>query len=407
MIDTLRQATATLLGYPLRSSLGALAIAVAVATIIIVVTALEGVRLYTEATTARTFGSETFVIAQVASGGRVSRRELRAQLERNPPIRRSDAAFLKRHQGSTVLYAPTAQTRAQVTAGALAIDDAIVTGAPATIASIRQIDLESGRFFNEDEEANGAAVAVIGADIAAALLTPADSAAASIRVAGRRFRVIGVQARVGSTGAGSVDKYVWMPLRAYERAFGAPRSYQVFARGAGGVSEQAAEDRARTTLRARRALLPGDVDNFDVLTPDAARSFVASLSQRIGAAAGPISLMALLVAVVVVTNTILVSVTQRTREIGVRRALGATRIRIVQEVIAESLVMALVGGAAGAAAAWGVMTVVRMTTGLPLTVLPGTLFWAMAAAAVSGLLAAWYPARRATRMDVIGAMRSE
>ena len=407
MIDTVRQAVGTLLGHPLRSSLGGLAIAVAVATIVIVVAALDGVRRYTEAQTARTFGSDTFVIAQVASGGRVSRRELRAQLERNPPIRRSDTAFLDRYRGGIVMYAPSAQTRAEATSEGRSMDDVLVTGTAATIAAIRQIDLDSGRFFSADEDAAGAAVAVIGADVATALLPTAATEPPSIRLAGRRFMVIGVQSPVGTSGAGSVDKYVWIPLRAYERAFGAPRTYQLFARGEAGRSSQDAEDRARNTLRALRRLDPGATDNFDVLTPDAARGFVANLSQRIGAAAGPISLMALLAAVVVVTNTILVSVTQRTREIGVRRGLGASRARIVQEVIAESLVMAIAGGAAGAAGAWAVIVSVRSATDFPVMIDPATLAWAMSAAAASGLLAAWYPARRATHVDIIAAIRAD
>lgn len=404
-LEILRQAVGTLRSYPMRSALGALAIAVAVATIVIVVTALDGVRLYTEQTTARTFGSDTFVIAQVAAPTRVSRRELLAQLERNPPIQRAEMSFLERYRGDVAIYAPSTQRRSEVTAGALAIEDAIVTGATASIASIRQIDLSSGRFFDQREDQAGAAVAVIGADVASTLFP--SSAPAAIRVGGRRFEVIGVQARVGSTGSGSIDKYVWIPLRAYERAFGAPRSYQVFARGAEGVSATDAEDRARVTLRAKRALPVGAADNFDVLTPDAARGFVANLSQRIGVAAGPISLMALLAAVVVVTNTVLVSVTQRTREIGVRRALGATRQRIVQEVVAESVLLSILGGLAGAAAATAIMTTAGALTGLPLIVSGATFGWAMVAAAGSGLAAAWYPARRATATDVIAAIRTE
>ena len=109
----------------------------------------------------------------------------------------------------------------------------------------------------------------------------------------------------------------------------------------------AAEDRARATLRARRRLEPGQDDTFDVLTPDAARGFVFRLSERIGLAAGPISAMALLAAIVVVTNTILVSVTERTREIGVRRALGASRRDVMAEVLAESGLLAVAGGAVG------------------------------------------------------------
>ena len=137
-LEILRQAVGTLRSYPMRSALGALAIAVAVATIVIVVTALDGVRLYTEQTTARTFGSDTFVIAQVAAPTRVSRRELLAQLERNPPIQRAEMSFLERYRGDVAIYAPSTQRRSEVTAGALAIEDAIVTGATASIASIRQ-----------------------------------------------------------------------------------------------------------------------------------------------------------------------------------------------------------------------------------------------------------------------------
>ena len=199
---------------------------------------------------------------------------------------------------------------------------------------------------------------MIGADVDDALFPPTRSETQAIRIAGRRFTVIGVQSRVGSTGAGSLDKYVWIPLRAYERAFGAPRPCRCLRKATGSTSHRRGGSRAHLVARTARSL-PGEADTFDVLTPDAARGFVANLSQRIGAAAGPISLMALLAAVVVVTNTVLVSVTQRTREIGVRRALGARRSRIVQEVLAESLLMAVSGGAAGAAVAVALIAAVR------------------------------------------------
>jgi putative ABC transport system permease protein len=391
----------------MRSALGALAIAVAVATIVTVVTALEGVRLYAEATTARTFGSDTFVIAQVAASSRVSRRELREQLARNPAIRRADLRFLERYAGDVVMYAPSAQTRAEVSAGSRLLEDATVTGTTAALADIRDLDLERGRFFLPSEDLAGDAVAVIGADVADALFPTSDALAQTFRVSGRAFTVIGVQARQGSAGAGSLDKYVWIPLRAYERAFGAPRTLQVFARAEPGYDTEAAEGRAITSLRARRSLQPGASNTFDLLTPDAARGFVANLSQRIGAAAGPISLMALLAAIVVVTNTVLVSVTQRTREIGVRRALGARASRIVQEILAESLLLSIAGGTAGALAAWALLATIEYALDLPLRVAPQTLVLAMTAAAGSGIIAAWYPARRAVALDVVAAIRAE
>ena len=406
MREAIAQAALAVRANPLRSALGGLAIAAAVATIVIVVTALDGVRRYAEITTARTFGSDTFLIAQVASPGRISRRQLLEQLARNPPITRSELGFLSRYAGDRALYAPNAQTRADVTRADRRIDDVAITGTTSTLAEIRDLNIIDGRFFRSDEDGAGAQVAVVGADVVDALFASESAIGQPIRIAGRRFDVIGVQGRVGSGGGGSLDKYVWIPIRAYERAFGSPRSLQVFAKNPAGIPAEA-EDHARVSMRAARSLRPNVDDTFDILAPEAARGFVANLSARIGVAAAPISLMALLAAIVVVTNTVLVSVTQRTREIGVRRAVGARRDQIVMEILAESLLLALGGGIAGIAAALMLMAAAMAVLPIPLAASPGTLAVAVIAAAGSGVAAGWYPAVRATRLDVITALRSE
>ncbi|MCC7244006.1 MAG: ABC transporter permease [Acidobacteria bacterium] len=405
--EAIAQGAAALVNNPLRAGLGALAIAVAVATIVLVVSALDGVALYARQTTARTFGSDTFLIAQIASPGRVSRRELQEQLQRNPPIRRTELKFLDQYAGGLVEYAPNAQTRADVMAGGRKIENASVTGTTWRLANLRDLAIDRGRFFRADEDQRGEPVVVIGADIVDALFPAVDPLGQPVRIAGRRFIVIGTQERQGQSGGTSLDKYAWMPLRAFERAFGTPRSLQIFAKATGDRPSVVGEDRARISLRARRALAPGVPDTFDILTPDAARGFVASLSERIGAAAGPISLMALIAAIVVVTNTVLVSVTQRTREIGVRRALGASRRQIMREVLAESAQVSLVGGAVGTAVAVTIVSLLARTLDLPVSVRGTTVAWSLTASALSGLAAGWYPARRAVRLDVIAAMRAE
>ena len=401
------QAASAIRANPLRSVLGGLAIAVAVATMLIVGVALDGIRLYAEQTTARTFGADTFLIAQVASPGRISRRELLDQLARNPPIRRGETGFLSRQAEGRVLYAPNSQARADVIRGSLKIEAVAVTGTTASLAQIRDVNVVEGRFFNNDEDASGSQVAVIGADVVDALFPEASPIGQAIRIAGRRFDVIGVQGRVGSGGGGSLDKYVWVPLRAHERMFGQVKSLQIFARAQGNVDSVSAEDHARISLRAVRNLQPGTADTFDVLAPDAARGFVANLSSRIGAAAGPISLMALLAAVVVVTNTVLVSVTQRTREIGLRRALGARRGDVIREVLAESILLSVAGGACGAAAVALLVSAVSRVAPVGLSINASSLALTLLAAAGSGLAAGWLPAVRATRLDVINAIRAE
>jgi putative ABC transport system permease protein len=405
--DAIIQAAAALAVHPLRAGLGALAIAVAVATMVLVVSALEGLATYARRTTARAFGAETFLLAQVAAPGRVSRRELLDQLQRNLPIRRFEVAFLERHAEDLVVYAPNVQTTAEVAAGGRVYENGAVTGTTAALSEIRDLAIQRGRFFTREEAQAAAQVAVIGVDVADAVFPGLDPLGRTIRVAGRGFTVIGTQERLGSFGGASLDRYVWIPIRAYERAFGAPRNLQVFARAREGLPSAVGEDRARISLRARRALEPGVPDNFDLLTPDAARNFVVTLSQRIGAAAGPISLMALLAAIVVVTNTVLVSVTERTREIGVRRALGAPRGQIMREVIAESSLVAIIGGLGGTALAVAAVAGLETLLEVGLAVRPSTLAWSLAASAASGLAAGWYPARRATRIDVIEALRIE
>lgn len=401
------QGVAAAAAHRLRSSLGALAIAAAVATIVIVVAALDGVAAYARTTTARAFGSETFLIAQVASPGRVSRRELQEQLQRNPAIRRIELTAMERLAGGLVEYAPNAQTTAEVAAGGRTYENGAVTGTWSTLADLRDLAIVRGRFFRADEDRSGAQVAVIGADVADTLYPGQDALGKAIRLAGRRFEVIGLQDRLGNSGGASLDRYVWIPLSAYERAFGSPRSLQIFAKTTAGRPSVDGEDRARISLRAARRLEPGVADTFDLLTPDAARGFVLNLSQRIGAAAGPISAMALLAAIVVVTNTVLVSVTTRTREIGVRRALGASRAQIMQEVLSEAVVVAVVGGAVGVAVAAALVQLMASALGVPIGVSLTTLTVAISAAGLSGILAGWYPARRATRLDVITALRTE
>jgi len=405
--EAFRQGLRSILGQPLRAGLGALAIAVAVATIVIVVTAIDGLGRYARTTSARAFGSDTFLLAQVATAGQTNRRELAAKQQRNPAVKRGDLRFLERHAGSDVLYASTAQRVGDVTAGGNKYENAAISGATATLADIRDIAIARGRFLDRDEELRGAQVAVIGADIADALFPAGDPLGKPIRVAGRRFDVIGIQLRQGSSGGTTLDRFVWMPLGAFERAFGAPPTLNIFARARDVARTTQAEDTARGGLRARRQLQPGVDDNFDVLTPESARDFVFSLSQRVGAAAGPISLMALLAAVVVVTNTTLVSVTQKTREIGVRRALGASRSRIMGEVVAESTLVAVAGGLAGTILTTAAIAALSRSLGLDIAVSLPTLAWAILASAASGLLAGYYPARRATRIDVIAAVRAE
>jgi len=406
-IEALRQGAGTALSHPLRSVLGALAVAVAVGTVATVDASLFALGEYARRSTARTFGADTFVVAQVASAGQASRRELQRKLQRNPPLRRAELRFLEQNAGGRALYAATAQARADLTSGARRFEYAAVNGTGAALPELRDLALARGRFFLPEEERRAAPVVVLGHDVAETLFPGRDPLGQQVRLGRRAFTVIGVQQKQGTAGGVSLDRYVWLPLPAWERVFGPAATLQVTGRAPGGQPYTLAEDRARASLRARRSLRPGEEDDFDVLTPDAARGFVLRLAQRVSAAAPPIALMALLAAVVVVANTTLVSVTQRTREIGVRRALGASRRHVMAEVLAESALVALAGGLAGLLGAVLLAEAARLVSGADFVVRGSAAGVGLATSLAAGLVAGLYPAHRAALVDVIAALRLE
>jgi putative ABC transport system permease protein len=406
MDASLREAVATIRTHPLRASLAALAMAAAVATTAVVQTGLGGLARSAREASARAFGSDTFVLARVAGAG-LSRRELADRLERNPALTRADGRFLERVADHRVLYAASAQRQADITAGARRFENAAVSGAQAALFEIRDVGIGAGRALTRDDEVAGRQVVVLGAGIAGELFPAADPLGGTVRIAGRGFRVVGVLAPQGTGAAASLDRYVWMPIGAFERLFGPPATLQIFAKATDVSETGEAEDHARISMRARRHLGPAAPDTFDIITPEASRSFVTAIAERVGAAAPPISFMALVAAIVVVANTTLVSVTERTREIGIRRAVGATRRDVLAETLAEATVIALAGAAIGLAGAATLISIAAGPLGVELSLDWATALGSVAAAAVSGIVAGWYPARRAAALDVINALRQE
>jgi putative ABC transport system permease protein len=402
-----RLAVETLWANKLRSSLTVLGIVIGIAAVVLVGAAIEALREYSVRTTAQAFGSNTFLISQVGSVGNLDRKQLADKLRKNPEIYRREAESLARAVSETIRMSPTLSTVADVKAGNRTFLAGMITGSSAALEDVRDIRISEGRFFTEEEARRGRGVVVLGQDIVNELFPGVDPLDREVRILGRPFTVIGIQETLGSSFGSSQDRYVWMPLVSYERIWGSRNSVTVFAQPRPGVDYSEAQEQARFMLRMLRALRPGQGDNFDVLVPESGRSFLGQLTAMISIAIVPISSVALFVAGIVVMNMMLVSVTERTREIGVRKSLGARRRDILGQILLESTLLAVAGGGLGLLSAVLGSAGLSRAFGTPVGV-PGV--YAALAVGLSagvGLAAGVYPAYLASRLQPVEALRSE
>jgi len=410
-----RLATALRLGldsiraHKLRSFLTLLGVIIGVASVVLVGAAIEGLGVYAQESTAKAFGTDSFLVAQIASAGRLTRKEFSEKLKRNKRIRAVDVDYLRITTGEQVLYSPYRQRTGDVKSGETLFEAASILGVSSSMPEIRDITLTDGRFFTEYEDRTRQAVAVIGEDLRLAFFPGASPIGRKIKISGIDFTVIGVQEKLGSSFGRSQDNSVYIPEPVFTRLYGPGQSLAVFgrARPASGLRLEEALDLSRAALRIRFRARPGESDNFDTLTPDSIRSFVDSILGLISAVVVPVTLISLVVGGIVIMNIMLVSVTERTREIGVRKSLGARRADILLQFLVEAVMMSAMGGLIGLLIGAALTQALSRVFGVPLKVtLPYVLLSVFVSSAV-GIVSGWYPASRASKLDPVEALRAE
>ncbi len=395
--------------HKLRSFLTLLGMIIGVASVILVGASIDGLGSFTESVTAKAFGSDSYLIAQIASLGRLSARELADKQRRNKRIRPEDVTYLRQTTGDNVIYSPYQNRTDDVKGDNQLYEGAAIYGVSYTLPQIRDIPVTEGRFFNETEEEHDAHVAVIGDDIRNALFPDQSVIGKIIRVGGQEFSVIGLLERQGSSFGNNLDNPVYIPTSTYSEIYGSQRGMAVFGKATPGtgLSMDQAMDETRAALRTHFHTRLGQPDNFDTLTPDSIRSFVGQILGVIAAVVVPVTGISLVVGGIVVMNIMLVSVTERTREIGIRKSLGARQSDIMLQFLTESVMLSLFGGCFGVALGALVAFIASKIAGLTLVVTwPYVLISVFVSSAV-GIISGWYPARRAALLDPVVALRAD
>jgi putative ABC transport system permease protein len=395
--------------HKLRSFLTLLGVIIGVASVILVGAAIDGLGVYAKDSTSKAFGAESFIVSQVAGAG-LTRREFFDRLKRNKPIGNDEVRFVKALVGDQVLYSPYRNHNSDIKRENLISEDTTVVGVSADMPIIRDVALSDGRFFTEAEERARVPVAVIGETVKDALFLPGSSPLnRNIRIAGIDFAVVGVLEKLGSSFGRDQDKALYIPTGAFDRLYGPGLGYQVFGRPrpGSGLTMQQALDETRVALRTRFHTRPGAPDNFDNLTPDAVRGFIDQVLGLVAAVVVPITCISLLVGGIVIMNIMLVSVTERTSEIGLRKALGARRSDILMQILIEAVVLAITGGSLGIAIGALLTLLVGRLFSLSLYISLTYVLLSVGVSSIVGIVAGWYPASRAAKLDPVVARRAE
>ncbi|HEY7335634.1 MAG TPA: ABC transporter permease [Bryobacteraceae bacterium] len=390
----------------LRSFLTLLGIILSTTTLIAVMAVIHGMDVYV-AQTASSMGNDGFSVLRVAfTGPRDPKKFIEAQ-RNNPELRREEYAFLKERATLIREFSISANRSVKLTYSGDYVDGVLCTGITANGALLTNTQIATGRMFTDTEDERRLPVMVIGSDLKDRFFPNVDPVGKIVGVDGLPFQVIGVGKPKGSVFGQSQDNYISIPDQTYFKIYGDRTGIRYNFAAIDRDYLQQAQDEIRALLRAYRHLPPGKDENFGIQSSDSLVSTWDQLTGAIASAAVGIVSVFMVVGGVVIMNIMLAVVSERTREIGVRKSVGARRRDILNQFLVESSMLAGIGGLMGVAIAWLVAVAVRSFTPVPMEVPLSAVAIGVSLSAVVGLFFGIYPARRASRLDPIVALRAE
>ena len=389
----------------LRSFMTVLGNIVAVTAIVTVVSLIQGVNAVVSDAILTDVGADAFTIQRVPPVTRTEEEE--EGVRNNPNVTLADADAIRAFSPAIDAIAAQAQRRGTVTYRDEVLENVQIQGVTRDYVDFATFDAERGRMMTPIEVDRNRPVALLGWDVADALFGDVNPIDKVIRIQGVHVRVVGVSARKGGVFGASLDGYAVIPLGAHMKLFGARPSLSLMVKPTSPARLQAAMDDATVALRTARRLKAAEPDNFGIYTSDTLLGLYRQATTGIFAVLVGVVALSLVVGGIVIMNIMLMVVSERTREIGLRKALGARRSDILLQVLTESIALSTVGGLAGILLGFLAAQGIALVTPLPARLEPWSVVLGVGVTAVVGLCFGAFPAARAARLDPIEALRRE
>ncbi|MFN2454074.1 MAG: ABC transporter permease [Pyrinomonadaceae bacterium] len=409
-IETLKLALAAVWAHKLRSALTLLGMIIGVTAVVVVVSLIQGFNVYIDEKIAG-IGAKSFTVQRFNPLEDFKDTDaIAAAQRRNKDLTLEDYEYLR--EKATLIGRIGAKARgtpSEIKRGSQVLQEVNVSGMTPNIADIENIDIADGRYFLDAENDAASRVAFIGADVASKLFPAIDPLNEEIAIRGVPYRVVGVATVKGTVFGVPQDNFIQIPLKTYANNFGGlirQRSLYFEITSKTPETFNDAVDEARFLMRTRRHLPLGEKDNFGIVTPDAITGIRDRIFGPIFIVAIAVPSIALVVGGIVIMNIMLVSVTERTKEIGIRKSLGARRTDILKQFLVEAITLSAIGGAIGVLIAWivgRVLSSVFFPTYLSVT----AVIVAVSVSGIIGVVSGIFPAWKAARLDPIEALRAD